>query len=394
MRVSIFTVENRTSGKVLVFKGTTIEELLSSASDKLCPEEKGCLKRAFLVDGAEVTDVEEIREDDKLYFSRGGDFESKSNIEPEIKSATWMDTASSFWGTYSTLVGEKFPGMKFHIDTVEKAVVAAAPVVTATAVNAQAWVGGKVGQAVSTAQAQSAAFLASATGQAVNASFMNHFVKPAEVFYNVAVTQFQTLREQSTEKKVSLEAFLEGLKTSMGVNWNEKLLEPAKAFYNSTQAEFAKVSARSSEVVAGATAKTQAVVADATTKTQQVVAGATEFTSTQTAQAKAHAAAVYATVHKELGQQWDATVSAVIKSPVGEQVAVPATFFYQSALDSFNTLQAGAVDSKVSLDEYVGGVKIKLGGVWNDQFKAAANQLYAQFSAKVPGASPSETKKE
>lgn len=374
MRVSAFTVEDKDTGKVLVFKGTTMEDLFKAAGEKL--GEKEAFTRVFLADGAEVSDPEEIRDDDKLYFSKGTDMQGKKDA---AAAASWTATASSaassavssassYLGHYSALVTEKFPQLKVTLGTVQQSAGGLGPEMKLQLATAKQWADQKFAQGVALAQAQSASFLESDTGKSVNALLQDKIVKPSQVFYSVSVNQFQQLRNQSEEKKVSLEQFVEGLKAKMGENWNENLLEPAKAFYNSAQAEFAKVSSMSpADVVATATAKGSEVV---------------KLTSEAKSKLDTQAQLVYGQVQTQLGESWNTTVTKVMQSPITDQIAVPATFFYQSALDSFTTLQAGAGDSKVSMDEFVGGVKIKLGSLWSDQLAPAATQLYEQFHTK------------
>jgi len=366
MRVSIFSVQDKKQGKVMVFKGSTMAELLEAGHKKLFPEasaaetkqEEGdattvqCpLKKVYLEDGAEIGDIEEIRDGDKLYFAAG-------NFDPSTDTPvtqTWTESATTallgaqqqantYLGAYSALLTEKFPSMQVTIDSASQA--AAQVAAQANSSSVKQWADEQINRTIAVAHSQGQAFLASEQGKAVNEALQSKVVKPAEVFASVAATQFQSLREQSEEKKVSVDQFVEGLKTKMGDNWSESLVEPAKAYYSSAQTEFAKLSP------------------------EALAVSATE--------AKVQAQAVFGDVQKQLGVQWSTVVSSVIQSPA----SVPASMFYTSAQDSFTTLQSNAQDKKVSADEFVGGLKIKLGALWSDQLQPAANQLYEQFQKK------------
>ena len=119
--------------------------------------------------------------------------------------------------------------------------------------------------------------------------------------------------------KVTVEAFVSGLKEKLGAAWNDNLVEPARAFH-------------------------------------------------------AAASRNLATTKDNLDKAWSEKVVANFRA----RVVQPAEAFYQAALQTWASLSAG--NAQVTLAEFTAGMRVKLGKLWTDKLHAPTQYVYNIFS--------------
>lgn len=273
------------------------------------------------------TEVVELKGDDKKHFL--------ANIVSSVSGA-----ASRLYDKSSTFVKEKSPGfVKVTIEKVENKVGSLAQHPTVESVITRVSQYGtwavdatdeKLDGYYNRLQQRRASFLESELGQKVNKSLdavKERVYDPSAEFYRRSMEKFRELQEaakkRGEEGKVSAEQFVAGLRERLGQAWNEKLVEPAKAFHSA---------------------------------------------ATENATA----------VRERLGQEWDTHVK-----PHFSIVTQPANAFYDVAARSYTTLWHTSQSGTVTLTEFVAGIRVQLGKVWNQNLLQPAQHLFQQFNSSA-----------
>eukprot|EP01006_Ploeotia_vitrea_P037783 TRINITY_DN66170_c13_g2_i1.p1 TRINITY_DN66170_c13_g2~~TRINITY_DN66170_c13_g2_i1.p1 ORF type:complete len:468 (-),score=255.24 TRINITY_DN66170_c13_g2_i1:804-2207(-) len=358
-RFRVFVHRNdgkRDGGRMLVLAGGAfdMQDLFKGAARKLgLAEGDKPFSRVFTTNGAEAMEPEDIFDGDVLYFSQGEEFKSflsavtsptaaqdESKVdgqEHQITRHQFLSTlgsyvtsaASSLYDSSSGFVKQRAPTfVKVTLEKVEDNLGALATPMVSQVVRVGSWADDKIDHTYAALEQRTNDFLESPAGKIVEANLVlpvkKRVVEPVAFFYAAAWDKFQQLKAKSSDGKVSLEEFTAGVRERLGNSWNDRLVEPTKAFH------------------AAALKKIQPTT-------------------------------------ESLGKAWQQTVVANLQN----RVVGPAETFYQMAVESYATLEKTASDGKVSFQEFTAGMRIKMGQLWNDNLIEPSRHLYEKFKFEL-----------
>lgn len=318
---------------ITIDSSATFEQLLEKANGVL---EGGPFTKIFLPTGAEIKSFDVIRDNDVLVFAKAEDVYLSSGgsaglLQNIANSAVAM--SGNLYTTYVPKVKEAVPFVAKPIERVEELAGQIQPRIELYAqgygVPALQWADSKLVTGYARLQAGSERFLNSELGQKANQILVEKTYRPVEAFFNQAMENW---REQQKAGKLTVTEFVGSLKEKMGSAWSEHLVAPAQTFFHAVQEE-SKILFEQHE-------------------------GETRMNS----------------VKKRLGPAWE---SAVAKAPqLPARIKDPAAAFYQAAVESFVALQMSAAAQQVTVNEFITGVRVKLGGLWEQKLSPIAAQLF------------------
>lgn len=316
----------------------TFEQLLEKANGVL--GDAGPFTKVFLPTGAEVKSFDVVRDNDVLVFAKAGDLclsagGSAGLLQNIANSAVAL--SGNLYTTYVPKVKEAVPFVVKPIERVEEFAGQIQPRIELYAqgygVPALQWADSKLVEGYTRLQAGSDRFLQSELGQKANEILVEKTYRPVEAFFNQAMENW---REQQKVGKLTVTEFVGTLKEKMGSAWSEHLVAPAQSFYHAVQEE-SKLLFEQRE-------------------------GESKMGS------------LLVNVKKRLGPAWEAAVAKAPQLPA--RIKDPAAAFYQAAVESFVALQMSAAAQQVTVNEFITGVRVKLGGLWEQQLSPIAAQLF------------------
>lgn len=154
-------------------------------------------------------------------------------------------------------------------------------------------------------------------------------------FVNTCVETYNTL-DINGNGAVSREEFIKSLKEKMGKVWDEELVGPAQAYFETFKTQFAALK-------------------DAATKEKRD--------------------ALLASLKEQLQHQWDTKVVEYFNT----NVQAPATKLYTAALDYYMTFDQ--VEFKVNVTDFLTGMKLKLGENYTSNLEQPLREFFAGASA-------------
>jgi hypothetical protein len=353
--------------------------------------------------------MDEVCDNDDLYFAEGESFISKESLvnaaeERKIEKLRFIEMVTAAAVIQATKVFEATSGfakekggasVKNAIESVENqvsSVVSANQDLINMAIDRVQpvvnWANDKIDVAYALTQetsgkisqyTTSAAKYAEATANRVNSDLRSQIflplkskvVEPAsEAFFRVCTNLYVSL--DMSGKSMDLKAFIDTLRLQVGEQWNDKLQVPASMFFemmDSMQVEYQRSLVQGMESI------------------QQL----------------------FASVRSKLGSQWEQSIIGNFKERVVVLVEVGVnawkdkiqptvysqgmsfyTQFHENAQTIYTQLQNSSVNGQVSLNEFVVGIRAALGVFWNEKLMVITKQVYDKIvsyssSKKVEG---------
>lgn len=344
IRLSVFTNALPLRSAVVMIKSSdTLEKFLEDVGP--CFDD-GPFVKAFLSSGAQLRSLDMARDDDVVYVALDGEEfvpralgGGSAGLLQSIASQAVMQ-AQGMYTTYVPKVKEALPIVAKPIEKVEEMLLPIQPRVLGYAsdfgVPALQWADQQLQMVYTRLQANSEKFLQSDIGQKAQVILIEKTYRGGEAFFNTAVANWKAL-DVDGKGSVTMSDFVNGMKTKIGSAWHDNLLVPAEDFYKAMRDEIAVLMEKEE--------------------------GATQLE------------ALIANVRKRLGPKWEKAVTET-QQLVPSRIKDPAAAFYQAAVESFVALQMSAHQGQVSANEFIAGIRVKLGGLWDHTLTPVSQQLY------------------
>ena len=161
-----------------------------------------------------------------------------------------------------------------------------------------------------------------------------------------------------------MEKYLTSMKESLGSAWNDRLIEPAKAFHAAASRNIATTEAR-------ATPQSQPQLpALCRSRLNVLIACRSSWVKLGPARSLAS---------RPRCRSWRIGAAGGVCCAFCVQVVEPAETFFSAASETWSSLVSSANDGRVSLVEVSAGMRVQLGKFWTKQLQEPTQHIYSLF---------------